>query len=248
MERISEDVTTSCVWFWLPAISPQDANGYAGCMVTQRVTDPHSGVHRCMRDRAQRGRGGRDRRRHGIAAKMAKQGGFQRITFGSSRPGWASGPDASATYEIPIEAKRMSSGGGKDHDLHDGKPSGPAGVGDSSLSGVDLASVGNFINQPYQPCTTGAAGGCCGHDEPVCVERLRRPAGPVADRRHYGRRTPEGIAPNLMAQFNAGGAYGGSAHLQALQNSQDAFAHQLAEASTGIRAQNADGATRGGTR
>jgi hypothetical protein len=43
-----------------------------------------------------------------------------------------------------------------------------------------------------------------------------------------------------MAQFNAGGAYGGSAHLQALQNSQDAFAHQLAEASTGIRAQNAD--------
>ena len=43
-----------------------------------------------------------------------------------------------------------------------------------------------------------------------------------------------------MAQFNAGGAYGGSAHLQGLQNSQDAFAHQLAEASTGIRAQNAD--------
>lgn len=43
-----------------------------------------------------------------------------------------------------------------------------------------------------------------------------------------------------MAQFNAGGAYGGSAHLQALQNSQDAFAHQLAEASTGIRSQNAD--------
>ena len=43
-----------------------------------------------------------------------------------------------------------------------------------------------------------------------------------------------------MAQFNAGGAYGGSAHLQALQNSQDAFARQLAEASTGIRAQNAD--------
>ena len=43
-----------------------------------------------------------------------------------------------------------------------------------------------------------------------------------------------------MAQFNAGGAYGGSAHLQALQGSQDAFAHQLAEASTGIRADNAD--------
>ena len=25
-----------------------DANGYAGCMVTQRVTDPYSGVQRCM--------------------------------------------------------------------------------------------------------------------------------------------------------------------------------------------------------
>ena len=43
-----------------------------------------------------------------------------------------------------------------------------------------------------------------------------------------------------MAQFNAGGAYGGSAHMQALQDSEDAFAHQLAEASTGIRSQNAN--------
>jgi hypothetical protein len=49
-----------------------------------------------------------------------------------------------------------------------------------------------------------------------------------------------GVEPSLMAQFNAGGAYGGSAHLQALQGAEDAYAHQLAEASTGIRAQNAD--------
>lgn len=48
------------------------------------------------------------------------------------------------------------------------------------------------------------------------------------------------IAPNLMAQFNQGGAYGGSAHLQALQGSQDALGRQLAQASTGIRGQQAD--------
>jgi hypothetical protein len=50
----------------------------------------------------------------------------------------------------------------------------------------------------------------------------------------------QGVQPSLMAQFNAGGAYGGSAHQQALQGAQDAYAHQLAEASTGIRAQQAD--------
>jgi len=50
----------------------------------------------------------------------------------------------------------------------------------------------------------------------------------------------QGVQPSLMAQFNAGGAYGGSAHLQALQGAEDAYAHQLAEASTGIRGQNAD--------
>jgi hypothetical protein len=49
-----------------------------------------------------------------------------------------------------------------------------------------------------------------------------------------------GVQPSLMAQFNNGGAYGGTAHLQALQGAQDAYAHQLAEASTGIRAQQAD--------
>jgi hypothetical protein len=49
-----------------------------------------------------------------------------------------------------------------------------------------------------------------------------------------------GVAPSLMAQFNQGGAFGGSAHEQALMGSQNAFAHQLAEASTGIRSHNAD--------
>lgn len=47
-------------------------------------------------------------------------------------------------------------------------------------------------------------------------------------------------APNLMAQFNMGGAYGGSAHQQALQGSQAALAREMANASTGIRFQNAD--------
>lgn len=49
-----------------------------------------------------------------------------------------------------------------------------------------------------------------------------------------------GTQPSLMAQFNSGGAFGGSAHLQALQGAQDAFAHQLGEASTNIRATQAD--------
>jgi hypothetical protein len=48
------------------------------------------------------------------------------------------------------------------------------------------------------------------------------------------------VAPNLMAQFQQGGAYGGSAHQQALAGSQQGLARELANASTGIRFQNAD--------
>ena len=82
-----------------------DANGYAGCMVTQRVTDPYSGVqslHVWIAHNAGEAdviEGGME-----LLQKMAKQGGFQRITFGSSRPGWGKRfPMLSATYEIPIE-------------------------------------------------------------------------------------------------------------------------------------------------
>lgn len=48
------------------------------------------------------------------------------------------------------------------------------------------------------------------------------------------------VAPNLMAQFNMGGAYGGSAHMQALQGAQQGLARGLADASTDIRYRNAD--------
>lgn len=48
------------------------------------------------------------------------------------------------------------------------------------------------------------------------------------------------IAPNLMAQFQQGGAFGGSAHQQALEGSQRALAQQLGQAATGIRGQQAD--------
>jgi len=44
--------------------------------------------------------------------------------------------------------------------------------------------------------------------------------------------------PSLMAQFNQGGAYGGSAHLQALQGAQQGLAHELGNAATNIRYQN----------
>lgn len=46
--------------------------------------------------------------------------------------------------------------------------------------------------------------------------------------------------PSLMAQFNQGGAYGGSAHLQALQGAQQGLARELGNAATNIRYQNAD--------
>lgn len=48
------------------------------------------------------------------------------------------------------------------------------------------------------------------------------------------------IAPNLMTQFQQGGAFGGSAHQQALEGSQRALAQQLGNAATGIRGQQAD--------
>lgn len=48
------------------------------------------------------------------------------------------------------------------------------------------------------------------------------------------------IQPGLMAQFQMGGAYGGSAHQQALQGAQGALAQELGQAATGIRGQQAD--------
>lgn len=46
--------------------------------------------------------------------------------------------------------------------------------------------------------------------------------------------------PALMSQFNAGGAYGGSAHQQALSTSQRNLADQLSDVSMGLRSQDYD--------
>lgn len=46
--------------------------------------------------------------------------------------------------------------------------------------------------------------------------------------------------PGLMSQFQMGGAFGGSAHQQALQGAQGALAQELGQAATGIRGQQAD--------
>lgn len=43
--------------------------------------------------------------------------------------------------------------------------------------------------------------------------------------------------PGLMAQFNAGGAFGGTAHQQALEGSQSALARQLGDVSMNLRSQ-----------
>lgn len=82
-----------------------DANGYAGCMVTQRVTDPYSGVQ-SLHVWIAHNVGDADVLDAGLGLlrETARKGGFARITFGSPRPGWAKRfPLLSATYEIPME-------------------------------------------------------------------------------------------------------------------------------------------------
>src|SRR5574343_838787 len=46
--------------------------------------------------------------------------------------------------------------------------------------------------------------------------------------------------PGLMSQFNAGGAYGGSAHQQAVNQANDTLASQLWQISTGLRSADYD--------
>ncbi len=46
--------------------------------------------------------------------------------------------------------------------------------------------------------------------------------------------------PGLMSQFNAGGAYGGSAHQQAVNQANDTLASQLGQISTGLRSADYD--------
>lgn len=53
---------------------------------------------------------------------------------------------------------------------------------------------------------------------------------------HYNR----AIAPNLMSQFQQGGAFGGTAHQQMLQGSQGELANQLGRVSTQMRSQDYD--------
>lgn len=91
---------------------------------------------------------------------------------------------------------------------------------------ANLGNISNFVNQPYtmNPYASNA----------YSDDMVKQLEGDIT------KQYKEGTAPSLMAQFNSSGAYGGSAHQQALQSSQQAFANQLAAASTGIRAQDAD--------
>src|SRR3546814_7659078 len=47
-------------------------------------------------------------------------------------------------------------------------------------------------------------------------------------------------APNLLAQFQQGGAFGGSAMQQAMQGQQEVLGDQLGDISTGLRSQDYD--------
>jgi hypothetical protein len=94
------------------------------------------------------------------------------------------------------------------------------------------------LNQPYQAYTGQRVAGA-GQMNPYASnayadQQVKQLTGDITQAYQTG------VQPSLMAQFNQGGAFGGSAHLQALQGSQDAFAHQLAEGSTGIRGNQAD--------
>lgn len=98
--------------------------------------------------------------------------------------------------------------------------------------------MGNSIaQQPYQAYTPQVAG--AGQinpyaQNPYTDQLVSDVTGDIT--RNY----TNAIQPGLMAQFNMGGAYGGSAHQQALQGAQGALAQELGQAATGIRGQQAD--------
>lgn len=102
----------------------------------------------------------------------------------------------------------------------------------------NLQRADNYANQPYQPYTGQRVVGADTMNpyasNAYADQQVQQLTGDIT------QAYQNGVQPALMSQFQQGGAFGGTAHLQALQGAQDAYAHQLTEASTGIRAKNAD--------
>lgn len=76
---------------------------------------------------------------------------------------------------------------------------------------ANMDAVANFVNQPYQPYTGQRVAGANTMNpyasNQYADEQVKQLTGDIAHQYETS------VAPNLMAQFNAGGAYGGSAHL-----------------------------------
>lgn len=102
----------------------------------------------------------------------------------------------------------------------------------------NLRNAQDIAKQPYQAYTGQRVAGV-GASNPYSSNQytdqmIQQVTGDISDR--YANATQ----PSLMAQFNQGGAYGGSAHLQALQGAQQGLARELGNAATNIRYQNQD--------
>lgn len=102
----------------------------------------------------------------------------------------------------------------------------------------NLTNAGQVAAQPYKPYTGERVAGI-GQANPYATNQysdqmIQQLHGDITS--NYQNAT----LPSQMTQFQKGGAFGGSAHQQAQQGSQQALARELANASTGIRFQNAD--------
>ena len=102
----------------------------------------------------------------------------------------------------------------------------------------NLNRAGQLASEPYKPYTGERVAGV-GQGNPYATNQysdqmIQQLQGDITQ--NY----QNAVAPSQMAQFQQGGAFGGSAHMQAMQGSQQGLARELANASTGIRFQNAD--------
>lgn len=103
----------------------------------------------------------------------------------------------------------MSSGGGKTTTTT--QQSGPPEWAIPYYEG-NMQALGNFVNQPFTAQMNPYASNA------YADQQVKQLEGDIT------QQYQNGVMPSLMAQFNSAGAYGGSAHQQALQGSQEAYA------------------------
>lgn len=157
----------------------------------------------------------------------------------------ASGPPAWAEPYFKNMLNRANAATSKPYTGYDGPRI--AGFSNDQLAGFDLvrqqASQGNPLadqaqsyisrqlggGQKYTPGTNPYAGA-----NPYLGDMISQAHGDVT--RAYNNVT----APGISSAFNSGGAYGGSAHAQAVAESQRQLASELGDVSTSMRNQDYD--------